>query len=120
MFLRATAQWRPMAEPFKNLLNAAVVRDIGGRLERHLPGFPRRRFERLALAGLDTLEMKARAMQIASALEACLPPEFAAAAEALEAAIADGLRAGRCGRSANSSRAADSRRPSARWPRCTR
>jgi len=91
MFLRAIAQWRPMPEPFKNLLNAAVVRDVGARLERHLPGFPRGRFERMALAGLDALEMKARAMQIASALEACLPPEFGAAADALEAAIADGL-----------------------------
>lgn len=80
-----------MPEPFKNLLNAKVVRDIGERLERAGPAFDRRRFERLALDGLDMLEMKARAMQIASALEAGLPDDFGAAAELLETAIADGL-----------------------------
>lgn len=80
-----------MPEPFKNLLNAGVVRDIGARLEQAGSGFERPRFERLALDGLDTIEMKARAMQIASALEATLPADFATAAERLEAAIADGL-----------------------------
>lgn len=80
-----------MPEPFKNLLNATVVRDIGARLDRAAPGFSRRRFEQRALDGLDALEMKARAMQIASALEAGLPPDFAVAADAVDAAIADGL-----------------------------
>jgi 3-methyladenine DNA glycosylase AlkC len=80
-----------MPEPFKNLLNAAVVRDIGARLERAAPAFERRRFERTALDGLEALEMKARAMQIASALEDGLPQDFTAAADQIEAAIADGL-----------------------------
>jgi 3-methyladenine DNA glycosylase AlkC len=80
-----------MPEPFKNLLNENVVRDIGERLSRAGPGFERRRFERLAVDGLDALEMKARAMQIASALEATLPADFDAAAGRLEAAIAGGL-----------------------------
>jgi 3-methyladenine DNA glycosylase AlkC len=85
------AQCRAMPEPFKNLLNPSVVRDIGARLEARLPGFARRRFERSALDGLEGLEMKARAMQIATALEACLPSSFPDAAEAIEGAIGDGL-----------------------------
>lgn len=85
------AECGAMPEPFKNLLNPAVVRDIGARIEARLPAFPRRRFQRIALDGLDTLEMKARAMQIASALEATLPAAFPDSADAIEGAIRDGL-----------------------------
>ncbi len=77
-----------MAEPFKNLLNAALVRNAGTALARHAKTFDRKRFEKLALAGLDDLEMKARAMQIADALEATLPPDFDAACSVIEAALA--------------------------------
>src|SRR5688500_9500557 len=85
-------------EPFKNLLNPALVRAAGAALERQAPQFDRRRFERLSLRGLDALEMKARAMQIAAALEATLPTDFDAACGAIEAALApplalDGLAA---------------------------
>lgn len=77
-----------MAEPFKNLINAALVRQCGAHLQRVWPAFDRRGFERRALAGLDDLEMKARAMQVADALEATLPDDFDQAAAIIEAALA--------------------------------
>lgn len=77
-----------MTEPFKNLLNAELVRASGVALSRAGSAFDRRRFERVALEGLDALEMKARAMQIAEALEAVLPPDFDAACTVIEAALA--------------------------------
>jgi 3-methyladenine DNA glycosylase AlkC len=77
-----------MAEPFKNLLNAELVRASGAALTRAWPSFDRKHFERVALKGLDALEMKARAMQIADALEAVLPPDFDAACAVIEAALA--------------------------------
>jgi len=80
-----------MPEPFKNLLDERMVRGLGARLSAAGPAFPRARFDALALDGLGGLEMKARAMQIAGALEATLPSDFAAAADILEAAIASGL-----------------------------
>ncbi len=75
-------------EPFKNLLNAALVRAAGAALSRHASDFDGQRFARVALKGLDALEMKARAMQIADALEATLPSDFDAACRAIEAALA--------------------------------
>jgi len=77
-----------MAEPFKNLLNADVVRHIGLHLQRAWPAFERQRFETQAQAGLEGLELKARAQHIADALQACLPPAFAVAADVMEAALA--------------------------------
>ncbi len=52
------------------------------------PAFPRQRFEALALAGLDELELKARVLHLSAALEACLPRAFEHAAEVLEASLA--------------------------------
>ena len=52
-------------EPFKNLINKTTVRDIAAQVHAAWPGFDRLRFERLASKGLEGLEMKARAMQIA-------------------------------------------------------
>lgn len=80
-----------MAEPFKNFLNENVVFNLSEHLQRAGPGFDARRFASLALPGLSDLELKARAMQIATALEASLPEDFGAAAELLDAAIAEGL-----------------------------
>ena len=77
-----------MPEPFKNLINADLVRRCGEHLQRHWRGFDRRGFERRALQGLDALEMKARAMQVADALEATLPDDFDRAAGILESALA--------------------------------
>jgi 3-methyladenine DNA glycosylase AlkC len=77
-----------MAEPFKNLINPALVQACASHLARAWPGFDRRRFERQALSGLEGLEMKTRAMQIADALEATLPDDFDRAAGIIEAALA--------------------------------
>jgi 3-methyladenine DNA glycosylase AlkC len=80
-------------EPFKLLINEDVVRAIGSCVARAWPEFPRRRFERAAIGGLDALELKARAMHVADALEATLPGDFLAAADVLAAAMLgpDGL-----------------------------
>src|SRR5512145_939818 len=52
---------RPMAEPFKNFLNADIVGWLRRHLSRAWPAFDGARFETLALDGLDALELKARA-----------------------------------------------------------
>lgn len=75
-------------EPFKNLINADTVARAGQHLQRAWPAFDRRRFERQAAHGLDALEFKARAMQLADALQATLPARFDAAADVLEASLA--------------------------------
>lgn len=77
-----------MAEAFKNLLNADLVHEAAQHLARHAAGFDHRHFVAQATQGLEALEMKARAMQIADALEATLPARFADAADVLEAALA--------------------------------
>jgi hypothetical protein len=73
-----------MAEPFKNRLDAALVRQAARHLERAWPAFERRRFEQVAIESLDTLELKARAMHIADALDATLPADFDRAASVVE------------------------------------
>ncbi|HEX6706598.1 MAG TPA: DNA alkylation repair protein [Albitalea sp.] len=80
-----------MAEPFKNLIDERLVRDLAARLAAALPAFDRRRFERLAIAGLSALELKARAMQLCDALEAALPDDFMQSADVLDRTIAGGL-----------------------------
>jgi 3-methyladenine DNA glycosylase AlkC len=77
-----------MPEPFKLLLDAGVVRALGRHLQRVHPAFDRTRFEAQALFGLDALELKARALHLADALEAALPADFAAGAAVLVAALA--------------------------------
>jgi len=79
---------RAMAEPFKNLIDQRLIDGAARHLARAWPGFDAARFRRLAAAGLEGLEMKARAMQIADALEATLPQDFDAAARVIEAALA--------------------------------
>ena len=59
-----------MAEPFKNLIHAGTVAQAGQHLRRVWPAFDRSRFESLATTGLETLDLKARAMLLADALEA--------------------------------------------------
>lgn len=75
-------------EPFKNLIDRTLVRHAAEALGRSHAGFERERFERLALRGLEGLELKARAMQIADALEATLPTDFDQACAVIEAALA--------------------------------
>lgn len=77
-----------MADALKHLISATTVLTAGDALMRTCPAFDRARFERLALHGLDTLELKARAMQVAGALEATLPADFAEAAAMIEASLA--------------------------------
>lgn len=77
-----------MAEAFKNLLNPGLVELAARHLGAAGRGFKPRRFLEQALPGLEGLEMKARAMRIADALEAALPADFEAAAEAIESALA--------------------------------
>jgi 3-methyladenine DNA glycosylase AlkC len=80
-----------MAEAFKHLINSHTVRHAGEHLQTAWASFDRQRFERRALKGLDGLEFKARALQIADALEACLPSDFDQAAGVLEQALAPPL-----------------------------
>ena len=74
-------------EPFKNLLNPALVQAAARQLARRAD-FDEDRFVRLACSGLEALEMKARALQIAHALEATLPARFDEAAALIEASLA--------------------------------
>lgn len=76
-----------MAEPFKNLINAQVMREVGHHLRRTWPAFDQRRFERLAITGLDGLEFKARAAHLCAALEATLPQDFHASADILQSSL---------------------------------
>ena len=80
-----------MAEAFKNLINAATVAHAADHLHRVWRPFDRDRFLSLAKGGLESLAFKARAMQVADALEACLPTRFEQAADVLEAALAPPL-----------------------------
>ena len=77
-----------MPEAFKNLINPGTVREIGAQLARAWPAFDRKRFERLALNSLETLEFKARAQHVCNALEATLPSDFERAAAVLEKSLA--------------------------------
>ena len=78
----------PMAELLKLLLNAPLVAQAASHFARVAPGFDAQAFTAAATAGLDRLEFKARAMQIADALEARLPADFDTAAGVIEAALA--------------------------------
>lgn len=76
-----------MAEPFKTFINPALVERVAKKLAAVQPGFDAKRFRRLALHGLDALELKARALQVCAALEATLPADFEAAAAVCEAVL---------------------------------
>lgn len=77
-----------MADAFKNLLNPALIAAIAQHLQRAWRGFARQDFVAEASQGLDALEMKARAMQIAGALQRHLPKDFDRAAGIVETALA--------------------------------
>ena len=77
-----------MAEAFKNLINAQTVRTARKHLSRAWPAFDGKRFESLALTGLNALEFKARARHLSDALEATLPAAFGQAADVIEASLA--------------------------------
>lgn len=77
-----------MGEPFKNLIDRALVRTMAAHLARVHRSFDRARFQSLASDGLEGLELKARALHVASALEATLPRDFGRAAAILEKSLA--------------------------------
>ena len=72
-------------EPFKTFLSPAVVQAIGTALARATGTAGG--FQGQALAGLDSLELKARARHIATALAAHLPPGAGARRAVLEAML---------------------------------
>ncbi|MDP4300300.1 DNA alkylation repair protein [Leptothrix discophora] len=77
-----------MAEPLKNLLDGSQVDAMAAHLSRVCHEFDREAFVARARPGLDALAFKARAMQLADALEVALPADFDRAADALEASLA--------------------------------
>jgi 3-methyladenine DNA glycosylase AlkC len=76
-----------MTEPFKELLNKPLIDAVAQHLSRVHPAFKTKSFVAQAAAGLADLEMKDRAMQIATALQSHLPADFHAAAAVIEAAL---------------------------------
>ena len=76
-----------MAEPFKNLIDAAAVQAIAHHLQRAWPAFDAPGFSALALQGLNALELKARVLQVARALVAHLPADVDRACGILEASL---------------------------------
>jgi 3-methyladenine DNA glycosylase AlkC len=76
-----------MAEAFKHLIGPAVVKQVAHHLHRVSPTFKSKRFEQLALDGLEGLEFKARAQHLSQALQATLPERFEEAADLLQASL---------------------------------
>ena len=76
-----------MADAFKHLIGARAVAQISTHLQRAWPAFAQSAFSDAALAGLDTLELKARVMHLAQALVAHLPADVGQAASILEASL---------------------------------
>lgn len=69
--------------PLKELMDRRLVTLIGESLAAVVPGFNRRRFQSRASKGLDTLELKERALCIAHAMAEQLPASFEDAAPLL-------------------------------------
>lgn len=76
-----------MPEPFKNLLNPALVAGMAGHLARQWPEFDRAGFIADGCDGLEALELKDRAIWIARALGHHLPGDFPEACGILLAAL---------------------------------
>jgi hypothetical protein len=81
-------------ESFEYLLNPALVRKAGTGLQAAWPAFDKAEFLRRSNRGLEALELKARAMRIADALEATLPAAFDEACNVIEAALAPAAEPG--------------------------
>ncbi len=76
-----------MAEPFKNIYNPVLIEGMAGHLARVSADFDRDVFLKTALAGLDDLEMLARAEQISLAIDAAFPDDLALKRDAMVAAL---------------------------------
>jgi 3-methyladenine DNA glycosylase AlkC len=70
-------------EPFKNVFDRALIEALAALLVARQPDFPAAAFTRAAAQGLEALELKGRAAQIAAALSASLPRPFPRAAALL-------------------------------------
>jgi 3-methyladenine DNA glycosylase AlkC len=77
-----------MPEPFKNLLNKAVISGMGDHLSKVWSGFDQSGFCMAAMENLDTLELKERSTQITTALASFLPNNYKKAAEVMLASLA--------------------------------
>lgn len=78
-----------MADPLKTFFDARLVRRIGESVARVHPTFPLERFVDDAARGLEALELKGRAQQIADALARSLPAHFPDAARVLVASLGE-------------------------------
>lgn len=76
-----------MAAPLKDLLDAALVREIARELRSVHRAFDLEAFVARSTRGLDRLELTARAAHIADAFHEFLPRPFARAAAVMEAAL---------------------------------
>ena len=76
-----------MPEPFKNFINAELIAEMAEHLSAAWPDFPQTAFVTDAACGLETLELKERANQIASALVRHLPDDYVQAAAILQASL---------------------------------
>jgi 3-methyladenine DNA glycosylase AlkC len=77
-----------MAEPFKNFINAELVRSAANHLQRVDARFQAKPFTARVVPQLDALELKARALCVADALADALPVDFEDATHLLERALA--------------------------------
>lgn len=80
---------QPAYPALRDLIDRAVVDDLGRRIAAAAPSFDRRRFGRRAMRGLDALPLMARSAQIADALSEALPADFAAACAIVVEAMGD-------------------------------
>jgi len=78
-----------MAGELRDFFNEVVIRDIARDLKRSHASFPDRRFVAAALHGLAPLSLTGRAAQIASAMRAHLPDDFAETADILMRSLGD-------------------------------
>jgi 3-methyladenine DNA glycosylase AlkC len=76
-----------MAEKLKTFFGEAMVRTIAAEIRAVYPAFASARFVREGLAGLDDLELTARAGHVATALGRHLPAAFPQAARILTASL---------------------------------
>ncbi len=77
-----------MGEPFKNMINEKVIREVAGHLARVAPEFDQASFVAFCMKGLEKLELKERTLRLTDGLERFLPDDFPQAVEILVASLA--------------------------------
>jgi 3-methyladenine DNA glycosylase AlkC len=65
-----------MPEPFKNLLNEAVIKGMAAHFKKNWPEFDEEAFVNQTISGLDKLELKERTDRITDAMQAYFPQDF--------------------------------------------